>query len=105
MIYEVLEVVLISLGLLFLLLASVGINKFPDLYTRMAAGSKATTLGMLGLIMGAIVAPHSEGYRASLSLGILFILIVAPTASHLLGRAAYRAGVKPWSKTTPNQFK
>jgi multicomponent Na+:H+ antiporter subunit G len=105
MIFETIEKVFLLGGLFFLLLAAIGINKFPDLYTRMAAGSKATTLGLLGLIVGAAFGPYSKGQEWTLGLAFFFVLLVAPVAAHLLGRAAYRAGARPWQKTLKDDWK
>lgn len=97
--------VFITLGVAFLFLAGFGVLKFPDLYTRMAAGSKATTLGLIFLLCGVIMDPVSRGTRLELFVSLIFVLFVAPVAAHLLGRAAYRGGVKPWDKTQRDDFK
>ena len=93
------------IGTLFLTLAGIGIFKFPDAYTRMAAGSKATTLGLIFSLVGILFDPIAQGFRLQIIFALLFVLFVAPVAAHLLGRSAYRAGVKPWSKTQRDDFK
>ena len=102
---EVVSNIFLLIGTLFLTLAGFGIFKFPDAYTRMAAGSKATTLGLIFSLVGILFDPIAQGFRLQIFLALLFVLFVAPVAAHLLGRSAYRAGVKPWKKTQRDDFK
>ena len=74
-------------GSIFLLLGSAGILRMPDVFTRIQAGTKASTLGtMLTLIGLAMVHPEWIG---KLLLIILFILATNPVSSHVLARAAH----------------
>ena len=79
-------------GSLFSLAAAIGLIRFPDLYTRMHAASKAGTVGS-GLLLLAI-GIHS-GDLATFGracAGIVFFILTAPVAAHLLARAAHKAG-------------
>lgn len=76
-------------GSVFVLLAGVGVLRFPDVYARMHAATKATTLG-IGLI-GIATALAVEGGRAKTLAAVAFTFVTAPTAAHFVGRAAYRA--------------
>jgi multicomponent Na+:H+ antiporter subunit G len=87
---------LIGGGLLFL--AAVGVLRMPDLYTRMQAATKAGTLGMGLLLAAAGVAFAEVGVAITVSLTIAFFLLTVPVAAHMIGRAAYRAGLRPWSR-------
>ena len=69
-------------------LAGVGVVRFPDLYSRMHAATKAPTLGFLLIASAALVAV-SDG-RGKLLLAVALIFVTAPTAAHLVARAAYR---------------
>jgi len=76
-------------GALLVLLAGVGVLRFPDLYARMHAATKATTVGIaLISIAGAIAI---DGGAAKILLAAAVILVTAPSAAHFIGRAAYRA--------------
>lgn len=77
------------LGSVFVLLAGVGVLRFRDVYARMHAATKATTLG-LALIGTAVAVALGEG-RGKVLLAVAFVLITSPTGSHFVGRAAYRA--------------
>jgi multicomponent Na+:H+ antiporter subunit G len=87
--------VMMVIGAGFALLAALGVLRFPDVLSRMHAQSKATTLGLLLLVTGSVL--HIEGRTggAHLVLVCALQLLTAPIASHLVGRAAYRAKGAP----------
>jgi multicomponent Na+:H+ antiporter subunit G len=76
-------------GAAFVLLAGVGVLRFPDLYARMHAATKASTVG-IGLI-GLSGAVLLDGGWSKTLLAVAFIFVTAPSAAHFIGRAAYRA--------------
>ena len=82
------------------LVAAIGCLRLPDLYTRMHAATKSGTVGIMGIVIAMII--HiGEGpvvFRGILV--ILFFLLTAPVAAHMIGRAPiYRSGVPLWDKT------
>lgn len=77
------------LGAALVLLAGIGVVRFPDVYARMHAATKATTIGIA--LIGIAAAISLDGARAQITITIAFIFITAPTAAHLVGRAAHRA--------------
>lgn len=83
----------VLLGALFLLLAAVGLIRMPDVYNRMQAGTKATTLGSMLVFVGFMVLMPSGWTR--LLLLVLFIFLTNPLSSHALARAAHAAGHSP----------
>lgn len=86
----------ILVGSIFLLLGALGIYRMPDLYNRLQAGTKATTLGAMSLIFG--VGLLQAVWLVKLFIIILFIAFANPLSSHALARAAYRSGLKPFFK-------
>ncbi|MDQ0324561.1 multicomponent Na+:H+ antiporter subunit G [Rhodopseudomonas julia] len=101
---DVLVGVMIVIGALFAVVASVGLLRFPDLYTRMHAASKAGTLGSgLMLLALALEAPHLDIFTRAVA-GVVFFLLTAPVSAHLLARAAYLTGVKPVPQTEPDDY-
>ncbi len=99
MIREVVIAVLLLSGVGFVLLAALGALRFQDSLTRMAAVSKASTLG-LTLIFLAVIAHSwaiSEAIKALLTIAVLWLS--APIAAHLLGRAALLTDEKLNPKT------
>ena len=103
-IVDIIVYIFLFLGVFFNLLAGVGLLRFPDVYTRLHAGTKCTTFGsificgsviLLGLKMwitgdsnGSTLVIHTAG-------ALIAILVTNPTGAHALARAAHRSGVKP----------
>lgn len=79
-------------GAALTLVAAIGMMRLPDLLSRMHAGTKPQVLGMLVALLGLALQlrrPHVVGV---LLIVALFQLITSPIASHMVGRASYRAG-------------
>ncbi|XGA81069.1 monovalent cation/H(+) antiporter subunit G [Halomonas sp. CH40] len=92
-------------GSLFMLLAAIGILRLPDLLTRMHATTKASALGVM-LIMLAAAMHFAETSIAARALAIVvFILMTAPVAAHVIGRAGYFVGSKLWSGTVKDELR
>lgn len=77
-------------GSLFVLLGAVGLYRLPDFYMRLHAPTKASTLGVGGVVLGSLVHFSSSGTGVSLHevLITLFLFITAPVSAHLLAKAA-----------------
>jgi multicomponent Na+:H+ antiporter subunit G len=86
-------------GSAFALLAAIGVLRMPDVFTRMQASTKAATLGLGCLLIGAAL---QFGDVASLirvvSIGA-FILLTTPVSGLVIARAAYFADVPLWDGT------
>jgi len=82
----------------FALIAGLGILRLPDVLIRMHASTKAGTLGS-GLILAAVAFFFRDaGMTAKSVVAVLFLMLTAPIAAHMIGRAALRQGV-PLFKT------
>lgn len=102
---ENIAAILLLMGGFFVLVASVGILRLPDLLMRMHASTKAGTLGA-GLILLAVAFNYAEVGIVSRSLAtIVFILLTAPVAAHTIGRAAYYHGITFWEGTIADDLK
>ncbi len=96
---DYLTAALVLAGGLFGFIAAVGMLRLPDMITRMHASTKAGTLGG-GLIMMAVAIHFAEiGITLRAAAAILFLLLTAPVAAHVIGRAAYRGGIRLWERT------
>ncbi len=97
--------ILMLAGSFFSFVAALGMLRLPDTLTRMHAATKAGTLGT-GLILIAVAAFYQEiGITLRALVAIVFLLLTAPVAAHLIGRAAYYSGIKLWKKTWIDQLK
>ena len=100
----VLTSILLVLGSLFCLIAGVGMLRLPDTLTRMHAATKAGTFGA-GLILIAVAVFYRDtGITLRALATIVFLLLTAPVAAHLIGRAAYHSGIKLSKKTWVDQL-
>ncbi len=91
---EVVASVLILLGATLTVLAAVGLIRFRDLFTRMHAATKPATLGLFLILAGTALVMPQTNTVAKLILVILLQFVTAPVGAHLIGRAAFRAGVE-----------
>ena len=104
MIHDYFASIMLLIGAIFILSASIGVIRFPDLYTRMHSASKAGTVGS-GLILLALAVHSLEFSVLSRALaGIAFFLLTAPISAHLIARVAYITGNKPWKGTIIDQY-
>lgn len=85
---EVLTGVLALAGAALIALAGLGVVRLPDLYARMHAATKASTLG-IGLIAVA-GALGIDDAAPKVILAAVAIFVTAPSAAHLVGRGAFR---------------
>lgn len=88
---------LVLLGAVFLFSAGLGMVRMPDCYTRIQAGTKASTLGNMLVLAG--LAIHHPGWSPKLLLIAYFVLMTNPISSHALARAAHAIGV-PMTRET-----
>ena len=84
--------VLLLGGSLFCLVASVGIIRLPDIYSRMHAASKAGTVGSGLLLLAAGIHAQDFSTLARALAGFLFFILTAPISAHLLAKTAHNAG-------------
>jgi multicomponent Na+:H+ antiporter subunit G len=84
---------LIAVGSFFLAVGTLGLLRMPDVYNRMHATSKATTLGAASMFLAGFVYYGPQGAGLTTLVGIVFMFLTAPTGAHLISRAAHRVGV------------
>ncbi len=102
---EIVVLILLFTGAFFLLLASVGVVRMPDLFTRMQAATKAATLGAGCMLLAVAVYFNNFGVTVRALLVIAFIFLTAPVAAHMIGRAAYFIGVELWRGTKLDELR
>lgn len=90
MIVEPLVAALIVVGAVFTFIGSLGLARFPDIYTRLHGPTKATTLGVGALILASVLyfSATNGGINVHEILIALFLFLTAPVSAHLLARAA-----------------
>jgi multicomponent Na+:H+ antiporter subunit G len=93
----VVSTVLMLIGLFFLVVSAIGLERLPEVYTRAHAVAKSETLGLMLVLGGLFFRPELDaGGAVRLAFILVFSVVANPTAVHALVRAARRAGVQPW---------
>ncbi len=79
------------LGTFLVLVASVGLVRFPDVFCRMHAAGKAGTMGISLIIVSSVIcfAGVDNSILVRGLLAIFFQFLTTPTATHLLARSSY----------------
>jgi multicomponent Na+:H+ antiporter subunit G len=95
----VLGTALVTFGVVLMFLSGIGVLRLPDVLARLQAGTKAASLGLACVFAGAAVLEPSVSAVVKLLLSMLFVFTTAPVAGHVIGRAAYEAGVPLWKDT------
>lgn len=101
-------IVLFVISMFFMLVGVLGLHRFPDVYTRLHAATKATTFGSIFLMIAVIVysimrltevdGENSGAFMQLIGMtvfALLALLLTNPTGAHAIARAARRSGVKP----------
>jgi multicomponent Na+:H+ antiporter subunit G len=88
---HLLGTIITGIGALFLFFGGLGVFRLPDVYNRVQAGTKCTTLGAFLTIIGVGIMEPAWFWKALII--ALFILVSNPISSHALGRASRKSGV------------
>lgn len=102
---ELITATLLLLGGGLMLIAAIGVVRLPDLLTRMHATTKAGTLGAALTIAAVAVHFADAAVTARAVAIILFIVLTAPVAAHVIGRASYFACVSLWQGTVKDDLR
>lgn len=81
---------LVLLGAAFVLIGSIGLARFPDVFTRLHGPTKATTLGIGSLVIAAVLWLSVQGDSITLREVLIaaFLFFTAPVSAHMLAKAA-----------------
>jgi len=98
---DFLTALLLVAALFFFIAGTVGLLRFPDLYSRLHALTKADNVG-LGLTVLALML-QAESWSDVFKLGLIWLRVLAASAMvcFLIGNEAYRRGVQPWTRRAP----
>lgn len=104
MITDILAALFVLGGSFFMLVASLGVFRMPDLLTRMHATTKSGVLGA-GLIMCGVMLFFIDSSVTLKALAVMaFTTLTSPIAAHAIGRAGYFIGVPLWHKTIKDEL-
>ncbi|MXQ09461.1 Na+/H+ antiporter subunit G [Alphaproteobacteria bacterium GH1-50] len=95
---EIAAGLLVLTGAVFSLIASIGLIRMPDIFTRMHASTKAGVLGSSLILIAAGVVIGDGGTWARIVVAIFFLLLTAPIGAHMIGRASLDEHHRPRHK-------
>jgi multicomponent Na+:H+ antiporter subunit G len=84
---------LVLVGSAFLLVGTIGLLRLPNVYNRLHATSKATTLGASSIFLAGFVYFGGNGAGLEALVGVAFLFLTAPTGAHMISRSARKMGV------------
>lgn len=95
MIVELLVSLLLLIGAGFALIGALALVRLPDFFARLHGPTKATTLGVGGMLAGSLIHFSARGDGLSLHelLIMAFLFMTAPVSAHLMTQAALRCGL------------
>ena len=95
---EFLTLFLLLAGAVFFLAGTVGLLRFPDVYTRLHALTKADNVGLGLIVAGLTLQAESLAVLGKLLLIWLLVLLASASVAHLVSSTALRKGIKPWKR-------
>jgi multicomponent Na+:H+ antiporter subunit G len=95
---------LLVAGGVLALLGAIGLVRFPDLYTRSHAASKAGTVGSMLAMLALMLSAEDFAVAMRAMAGVFFLFMTVPVAAHLLMRAAHKAGYPLWNQSVIDEL-
>lgn len=95
-IVSLLPIFFLSAGLFFMFVGAVGVVRLPDCYHRLHAGSKCSTLGLLGLLLAAVTFTQTMPILTKAMMTLIFAFAAMPIGSHMLAKAAHADKAPQW---------
>jgi multicomponent Na+:H+ antiporter subunit G len=93
---DYLSAALLIVGSVFFLTGTLGLLRFPDVYTRLHALTKADNVGLGLLVMGLAIKAQTWAVTGKLLLIWLLVLLAGASVSHLIAKGAMQKGIKIW---------
>lgn len=98
MLSDYLSAALLLVGALFFLAGTLGLLRFPDVYTRLHALTKADNVGLGLIAAGLIVQTETWAAAGKLLLIWVLVLIAGASVAHLIAKGALRRGIRVWKR-------
>lgn len=103
--WDIIALLLMLFGSIMMVIAGIGLLRMPDLYLRMSAATKVSTVGVASLLLAVCFHFLSLTVTAQAVATIAFLLLTAPVGAHIIGRAAlHKDQVELYEGTLVEQF-
>ncbi len=101
--------ILLGIGVFFILVGVLGVNRMPDVFGRLQASTCIATMGTISVVLAGILYAVSNGGETVtyVKLAVLLLLVMGtnPISNHALCKAAYKMGVKPARELVIDDYK
>ncbi len=101
--FDVIAALFLLGGLFFMFVGALGIVRLPDTFLRLHAASKCATLGLIGLLLAVVVHIGTGDVAAKSLATLVFAFVAVPIGSHLLAKAALKAGTHQWNQAAGDE--
>jgi multicomponent Na+:H+ antiporter subunit G len=91
--------VFVGLGVIFIIMANIGVLVFPDVYTRLQASSTCSTSAVLSILVGCMLFSGWGPITGKLIVITIFFFVTNPISAHIIARFAWDIGMVPWRHT------
>lgn len=107
MILDAIIAAAIVIGSVFTLVGALGLFRFRDLYCRLHGPTKATTLGLFGLLLASLLyfSSRQAGFSVHEILVTIFLFLTAPVSAHMLARAGLHLRVRSLAKPLDERYR
>ena len=95
---EIITSIFLLIGAFFILVGAIGLARLPDFFMRLHAPTKASTLGVGGILIASMVYAVNDALLIHELIITLFVFLTAPVGAHLLAQAALRLKLKSKAK-------
>lgn len=89
---------LLLAGAFFFLAGTLGLLRFPDVYTRLHALTKADNVGLGLMVLGLALQAQSWAVAGKLLLIWLLVLVAGASVAHLISQRSLQRGIRPWKR-------
>jgi multicomponent Na+:H+ antiporter subunit G len=96
---------LLIIGALLMLIAAIGIVRMPDLYSRMHAATKSSTMGAGSMYLAVAIFYGELAIITRAILVMSFLFLTIPVSAHMIARAAYFIGEPLWKGTVIDEMR
>lgn len=97
---EWLVFIFLIMGAAFVLVSAIGLLRLPDLFIRIHASTKTTSLGFMLMLAGMMLTFPEWAVILKGILTILFVFLTAPLGSHMISKAGNILGIRKWDYYT-----
>lgn len=94
---DLVSALLVLSGAGFFFAGTVGMLRFPDVFSRLHALTKGDNVGLGLTVLGLALRADTLAVVGKLLLVWMLVLLAGATASHLIARSSLRRGIKPWT--------